>query len=131
MVMLGTWTYLFRFLIKPTNFVVIWFAIFKLNGVGLNFGSPNFNLNYFVMMLIPKPSSNNTSSIVFFPICTWIIAIWLSIVIVVIPTYGVEENTCLFVVTLFKFWVVSSFSFCHTYLFNSRVILNNCPKFKL
>jgi hypothetical protein len=97
------WTYIFRFLIKPIGFVVVWFSILRLYVVGLKFGSPNFNLNYFVMILIPEPPSNNTSSIVFFPICTWIIAIWLSNVIIVIPTYGIEEITCLFVVALFKF----------------------------
>jgi len=100
-----SWTYIFRFLIKPIGFVVVWFAILRLYGVGLNFGSPNFNLNYFVMILILEPPSNNTNSIVFFPIYTWIIAIWLFIVIVIVLTYDIEKTTCLFVVALLKLWV--------------------------
>jgi hypothetical protein len=83
-----SWTYIFRFLIKPISFVVIWFAILRLYGVGLGFGSPNFNLNYFVIILTPEPPSNDTSSIVFFLICTWITVIWLSIATTTIPTFG-------------------------------------------
>jgi hypothetical protein len=57
------------------------------------------------MILILEPPSNNTNSIVFFPIYTWIIAIWLSNVIVIVLTYDIEETTCLFVVALLKLWV--------------------------
>jgi hypothetical protein len=31
--------------------VVVWFAIFKLYGVGLGFGSPNLNLNCYVIII--------------------------------------------------------------------------------
>jgi hypothetical protein len=50
-------------------------GITKLYGGSLSFGSLNLNLNCSVMILTPKPPSNNTSSIVFFPIYTWIITI--------------------------------------------------------
>jgi hypothetical protein len=73
--------------------VVVWFAILRLYGAGLGFGSPNLNLNYFVIILTPKPPSGNTSSIVFFPIYTWITTTWLSIATIVVPTSGIEEST--------------------------------------
>jgi hypothetical protein len=41
----------------------------------LGFGSPNLNLNYYVIILTLKPPSNNKSCIVFFSIYTWITAI--------------------------------------------------------
>jgi hypothetical protein len=59
-----------------------------------------------------KPSSSNTSFIVFFPICTWIIAIWLSIATTVVPTSSTEEPTCFFMIVLFTFWLFCGFSFC-------------------
>ncbi len=111
--------------------MVVWSTILILYGVGLGFGSPNFNLNYYVRILILKPPSNNTSSIIFFPMCTWITAIWLSIVIIAIPTSGTKEPTCFFVVAIFKFWVFFGFNFYHKYLFNSGAILSNCPKIKV
>jgi hypothetical protein len=58
-----------------------------------------------VMILTPKPPSNNTTSIVFFPICTWIIAMWLSIAKTIVPTFGTKELTYLSMVVLFKLWV--------------------------
>jgi len=74
-------------------------------GVDLGFRSPNLNLKCSVMILTPKHPSSNTSSIVLFPICIWIIAIWLYVIIVVVLAFGTEELTCFFVVALFKFWV--------------------------
>jgi len=50
------------------------------------------------MILTPEPPSNNTSSIIFSPICAWIIAIWLSIAIVVVLASSTKEPTCFFVV---------------------------------
>ncbi len=78
------------YLINPTGFVVIWFTILKLYGASLGFGSPNLNLNYYVIILTLEPPSSNTSSIVFFPICTWITARWLSIIIIIVPTFGTK-----------------------------------------
>jgi hypothetical protein len=75
-------TYIFRTLINPTCFVFIWSIIFKPYGACLGFRSPNLNINCFVIILILEPPSNNTSCIVFFPLYTWITAIWLSIAIV-------------------------------------------------
>jgi hypothetical protein len=34
-------------------------------------------------------------------------------------------------VTLLTFWVFSSFTFCHRYLFSLGAILSNYPKFKI
>jgi hypothetical protein len=56
---------------------------------------PQLNFNCFVIILIPKPPSSNTSSIVLFPIYTWITTIWLSIVTTTIPTSSTKELTCL------------------------------------
>jgi hypothetical protein len=84
-----------------------------------------------VMILTPKPPSSNTSSIVLFPICIWIIAIWLYVITVVVLAFGTEELTCFFVVALFKFWVFSTFSFYQRYIFYSGAILSNFPKFNL
>jgi len=64
-----------RSLIKPIGLVVVSSAILKLYGASLSFGSPNFNLNYYVIILTPEPPSNNTSFIVFFAIYIWITAI--------------------------------------------------------
>jgi hypothetical protein len=110
--------------------VVVWFSILRLYGVGLGFGSPNLNLHYSMMILIPKLASINTSSIVFFPIYIWITTMWLSIATTIIPRSGTEELTCLYVVVLFKFWVFFSFRFCWRYLFHSRAILSNFPSLK-
>jgi hypothetical protein len=96
-------TYIFKSLIKPIGFVVVWSAILKLYGVGLDFRSPNLNFNYFVMILTPKLPSNNTSSIVFFLICTWITTMWLSIATTTIPTSSTKELTCFSVVVLLRF----------------------------
>jgi hypothetical protein len=68
------------------------YVILRLYGAGLGFGSPNLNLNCSVIILTPKPPSNNTSCIVFFPIYTWITTIWLSIAIAVVPTFGIENQ---------------------------------------
>jgi len=114
------WTHIFKSLINSTSFVVVWFAIPKLYGASLGFRSPNLNLNHSVIILTPKPPSSNTSFIVFFPIYTWIIAIWLSIATIVVPTSSIEEPTCFFVVALLTFLVFSSFSFCHIYFFKLR-----------
>ncbi len=111
--------------------MVVWHAILRLYGANLGFGSPNFNLNYSVIILILEPPSNNTSFIVFFPICTWIIAIWLSIATSVVLTSSTKEPTCLSVVVLLTFWVFSSFSFYQIYIFSSKVILSNCLEFKV
>ncbi len=116
------WTYVFKSLINPTSFMVVWSAILKLYGASLGFGSPNRNLNCYVIILSPKPPSNNTSSIVFFPICTWIIAIWLSIVTIVVPISSTERPTCLSMVVLLIFWIFSSFNFCQRHLFNLGAI---------
>jgi hypothetical protein len=97
------WTYIFRSLINPTGFVVVWFAILRLYGACLGFGSPNLNLNYFVTILTPKLPSKNTSFIVLFPIYTYINAIWLSIAITIVPTFGIKEPTCLSMVALLTF----------------------------
>jgi hypothetical protein len=75
----------------------------RLYGAGLSFGSPNFNFNYFLIILTPGPPSNNTSSIVFFLIYTWIITIQLSIATATVLTYGIEKPTCLSMVDLFTF----------------------------
>ncbi len=123
--------YIFRSLINPIGFVVVWFAIPRLYGAGLGFGSPNLNLNCFVIILIPKPPSNNTSSIVFFPIYTWIITIWLFIPTTTIPTFGTKEWTCLSMVTLLTFWVFSGFNFYQRYFFSSWAILSKCLKLKV
>jgi hypothetical protein len=80
-----SWTCTFRSLINPIGFVVVWYAILILYGASLGFGSPNLNLNYYVIILTPKPPFSNTSSIVFFPICTWITTICLSITTAVVP----------------------------------------------
>jgi hypothetical protein len=76
--------------INPTSFVVVWSAILILYGASLGFGSPNFNFNYSVIILTLKPPSSNTSSIVFFPICTWIIVIWLYIATTIVRTFGTK-----------------------------------------
>ncbi len=125
------WTYIFRSLINPIGFVVIWSTIFRLYGAGLGFRNPNLNLNCYVTILTPKLPSSNTSFIVFFPICTWIISIWLSIVTIVVFTSGTKEPTCFSMVFLLTFWIFSSFNFCQRYLFSSWTILSNCPKFKV
>jgi hypothetical protein len=44
-------------------FVVVCSATFKLYGASLGFGSPNLNINYSVMILTPKPPSNNTNDV--------------------------------------------------------------------
>ncbi len=125
-----SWTYIFRSLIKPTCFVVVGSAIFKLYGVGLGFGSPNFNLKYSMMILILEPPSNNTFSIVFFLIYIWIIVIWLSITTIVVPTFSIEEPTRFFMVVLLRFWIFSNLSFCQRYLFNLGAILATIPSSK-
>jgi hypothetical protein len=84
-----------------------------------------------MIRLTLKPPSNNTSSIVFFWIYTWITTIWLFIATIDVPTSSIEKPTCLFVVALLTFWIFSSFNFYHKYFFNSRAILNNCLKFKV
>jgi hypothetical protein len=122
--------YIFRSLINPSGFVAVWSTILKLYAAGLGFRGLNLNLNYFMIILILKPPSNNTSSIKFFPICTWIIAIWLSIVIVVVPTFGTKGPTCFFCGYFYLHWVFFGFSFCQRYFFSSRAILSNYPKFK-
>jgi hypothetical protein len=103
---------------NPTGFVVVWSTILKLYGADLSFGSPNFNFNCYVIILLLKPPFSNTSFIVFFPICTWITTIWLSITTTVVPTSSTKKPTCLFVVTLLTLWVFSSFSFGQRYLFS-------------
>jgi hypothetical protein len=45
--------YIFKSLINPMGFVVVWFAILRLHGVSLGFGSPNLNLNCYVIILTP------------------------------------------------------------------------------
>jgi len=56
-----------------------------------------------MIILIPEPSSSNTSSIVFFPIYIWITTIQLSIATTVVPTFGIEKPTCLSMVVLLTF----------------------------
>jgi hypothetical protein len=75
----------------------------QINGAGLGFGSPNLNLNYSMMILTPEPPSNNTSFIVFFTICTWIITMRLSIATIVVPIFGTKELTYLSMVDLLRF----------------------------
>jgi hypothetical protein len=54
-----------------------------------------------MIILIPEPSSSNTSS--FFPIYIWITTIQLSIATTVVPTFGIEKPTCLSMVVLLTF----------------------------
>jgi hypothetical protein len=87
------WTYIFISWINPIGLGSGLIAILKLYGVNLNFSNPNFNLNCYVMMLTPGPPSNKTSSTIFSPIYTWIIATWLSIAIATITTFGTTYGT--------------------------------------
>jgi hypothetical protein len=105
------WTYILRSLINPISFVIVWYAILRLYGASYSFGSPNFNFNYFVIILTLKPPSSNTSSIVFFPIYTWIIPIWLFIATIIVLTSGTKIPTCLSMVALLKLWIFSGFSY--------------------
>ncbi len=100
------WTYIFISPINPIDFVVIWSTILKLYGVGLGFGSPNLNLNYFVIILTPKPPSSSTSSIVFFVIYTWITTIWLSITIIIVFTLVLKNQ----LVSMWLLYLHSKFS---------------------
>jgi hypothetical protein len=70
--------------------VVIWSAILKLYGASLGFGSPNLNLNYFCDNINSRTSIQQQKYNVFFPICTWKIAIWLSIGTLVVLTSSIE-----------------------------------------
>ncbi len=124
------WTYIFRSLMNPIGFMVVWFAILRLYGVGLGFRSPNLNLNYSMIILILKPSSSNTSSIILFPICTWITTIQLSIVTIVVPTFGIEEPTCFSMVVLLTFWVFSNFSFCQRFFLTQELFQAIVPSSK-
>jgi hypothetical protein len=106
------WTYIFKSQINPISFVVVWFAIFKLYGAGLSFGNPNLNFNYFVMILILDPPFNKTSFTIFFSIYIWITTIWLSIVIVVVATFGTTNDIIFvtFMVYLVSFSTIDIFS---------------------
>jgi hypothetical protein len=93
------WTYIFKSHISPIGFVVVWFAILRLYGASVGFGNPNLNFNYFVIILTLDLPFNKTSSIIFFPIYSWIIAIWLLIMIVVIAIYGTTYDV-VFLITI-------------------------------
>jgi hypothetical protein len=60
----------FQISYQPHSFVVVWFTILRWYSASLSFGSLNLNLNCPVIILTPKLPSSNTSSIVFYPICT-------------------------------------------------------------
>ncbi len=97
---------------KPIGFVVVWFAILKLYGVGLGFGSPNLNFKCFMIILTLEPPSSNTSSILFFLICIWTTTIWLYVATIVVPTFSIEQPTCfLWLLYLnFEFLLVLTFA---------------------
>ncbi len=117
------------------KFLTIWsYSDLKWFGVCFDLGNPNFVLRFFIIMFTLALPSIKTSSTMFFPTCTWIITIWLSISIVVMSSSDcvstivvtLGSNICL--VSVFGFF---GFNFYHIYLLRIGVIFNNWPNLKV
>jgi hypothetical protein len=59
----------------PKGLVIFRFAILKWYGAGLGLGKPNFVMKFSIIIFTLALPSMRTSSTMFFPTYTWIIAI--------------------------------------------------------
>ena len=62
-----SWMWILTSLKRPVGLAMVPLAIFRLEGAGDGYDSPNLQRSSSVMTLTPNPLSNRTSSTIFFP----------------------------------------------------------------
>ncbi len=110
--------WILRSLMRPISLVMVWSTIHSVFYVGLGLGNPNHFHSSFVMMFTLDASSNRTSSTIFLPTWTYIIAMWGSIATKVIIGLGLSAMTVF----------LPRVNLATTHCFKSRAISNVGPK---
>lgn len=95
--------------------MVVWSAILTLCGVGFGLNKPNLIFKFSMRILTPNLPSNNTSSMILFPIYNWITAMRWYIVIKVVFIFGTNGTTNISWTFLRHPNGLSSFSLCHKF----------------